>query len=210
MKRRILLGAFALPGCSILPDRPYIETQRFPLAPVRPNAPRRTGRDILLIRDMRAGPGLDVRGLRQLRPDGTLTIAPYAEWAALPAEAAEAALREWLVASGLFAAVAAPGSRLTHGLVLETELVGLEQDSPTSARAAIGALLVVDSTLGNNRVLGQFVARGTAPVSGPRSAAQPGNSAAAAAGMVAALGAALAALEADLAALLPGIPPGRR
>ena len=203
MKRRTLLAVLAFPACSVLPERPYIETQRFPLAPVRPSAPRRTGRGILLIRDMRANPGLDVRGLRSIRADSTLAIAPYAEWAALPADAAEAALREWLVASGLFAAVAAPGSRLTHTLVLETELVALEQYSPTSARAAIGALLVVDSLLGNNRVLGQLVARGSAPVSGAGNAA-------AAAGMVAALGAALAALETDLAALLPGISPARR
>jgi len=197
MNRRLLLAALALPGCSLLPDRPYIETQRFPLAPTRADAPRRAGgREILLIRDMRAGPGLDVRGLRSIRPDGTLSTAPYAEWAALPAEAAEAALREWLRASGLFAAVAAPGSRLTHTLVLETELVALEQDGPGSARAGISALLVADSTLGNNRVLGQFVARGAAAVPGAGNAA-------AAAGMVAALATALAALETDLAGLLP-------
>lgn len=196
MNRRILLALLALPACSVLPDRPFIETQRFPLAPVRPSTPRRTGREILLIRDMRAGPGLDVRGLRSIRADGTLATAPYAEWAALPAEAAEAALREWLRASGLFAAIAAPGSRLTHGMVLETELLALEQDTPTSARAAIGALLVVDSTLGANRVLGQVVARGAAPVTGPGNAA-------AAAGMVAALGAALGALELEIAGILP-------
>lgn len=196
MKRRSLLATLVLPACSVLPDRPFIETQRFPLAPVRPNIPRRSGREILLIRDMRAGPGLDVRGLRNIRADGTLATAAYAEWAALPAEAAEAALREWLRASGLFAAIAAPGSRLTHSLVLETELLALEQDSPNSARAAIGALLVVDSTLGANRVLGQMVARGTAQVTGA------GNLAAAA-GMVAALGAALATLENEIAAALP-------
>lgn len=196
MKRRGLLAALALPGCSVLPDRPFIETQRFPLAPVRPaGAPRRSGREIVLLRDMRAGPGLDMRGLRSLRADGTLAIAPYAEWAGLPAEAAEAALRGWLRESGLFAAIAAPGSRLNHNLVLETELLALEQDSPGSARAAIAALLVQDSTLGNNRVLAQVVARGTAPVSGTGASA-------AAAGMVAALGAALAALENDLAVAL--------
>ena len=197
MKRRALLATFALPGCSVLPDRPYIETQRYPLAPLRPAGPRRAGREVLLVRDMRAAPGLDMRGLRSIRADGTLATAPYAEWAALPAEAAEAALREWLVASGLFAAVAAPGSRLNHTMVLETELLALEQDGPGSARAAIAALLVVDSTLGNNRVLAQLVARGTAPVAGPGSAA-------AAAGMVGALGGALAALENELVAAIAG------
>ncbi|MBC7432287.1 MAG: membrane integrity-associated transporter subunit PqiC [Rubritepida sp.] len=204
IRRMMLLGALALPGCSVLPDRPYIETQRFPLAPARPaGLPRRGGREVLLIRDMRAAPGLDTRGLRSIRADGTLAIAPYAEWAALPAEAAEAALRDWLRGSGLFAAIAAPGSRLTHSLVLETELLTLEQDGPASARAAIAALLVVDSTLGANRVLGQIVARGAAPVPGAGSAA-------AASGMVAALGAALAALETELATLLPGLTTARR
>lgn len=197
MKRRTLLAALALPGCSVLPDRPYIEAQRFPLAPVRPPGPRGTGREVLLMRDMRAGPGMDVRGLRSIRADGTLVTAPYAEWAALPAEAAEAALREWLRASGLFAAVAAPGSRLVHTVVLETELLALEMDTSSTARAAIAALLVVDSTLGNNRVLGQLVARGMAPVAGAGNAA-------AAASMVAALGAALASLETELAGLLRG------
>ena len=199
MKRRTLLATLAtlpLAACSVLPDRPFIETQRFPLMPRRPAGGRRNGRDILLVRDMRAGPGLDVRGLRSIRPDGTLTTAPYAEWAALPAEAAEAALREWLRDSGLFAAVAAPGSRANHTLVLETELLALEQDGPGSARAAISALLLVDSTLGNNRVLAQTVARGAAAVAGPGQAA-------AAAGMVAALGQALGALEAELSAAIP-------
>lgn len=199
MKRRMMLAlpaCLVLPACSVLPDRPYIETQRYPLAPRRPTGARRTGREILLIRDMRAGPGMDMRGLRGIRADGTLTTAPYAEWAALPAEAAEAALRAWLLESGLFGAVAAPGSRLTHTLVLETELLSLEQDTPGSARASLSALLLVDSTLGNNRVLGQVVAHGAAPVNGPGSAS-------AAAGMVAALGAALGELESALAGLLP-------
>ena len=89
MKRRAWLAGLALGGCSVLPDRPYIETLRFPLVPTRPGGGRGAGREVLLIRDMRAAPGLDMRGLRSVRADGTLATAPYAEWAALPAEAAE-------------------------------------------------------------------------------------------------------------------------
>ncbi len=80
MNRRLALLLLSLPGCSVLPDRPYIEARRFPLDATRPaNAPRRTGGTAaLLVRDMRAGPGMDQRGLRSLRADGTLAVAPYA------------------------------------------------------------------------------------------------------------------------------------
>ncbi len=202
-RRAGLLGLLALPGCSLLPDRPFIETRRFPLNPTRPAdaPPRRQGRDAVLVRDMRAGPGLDARGLRSIRPDGTLAAAPYAEWAAPPAEAAEAAMREWLRASGLFAGVALPGSRISAPLVLESELVALEQDSPRSARAAISALLVQETGLAGVRLRGQFVARGTAALQGE------GHGASAQA-MGEALGAALAALEAELARILSTPAPG--
>ena len=60
MNRRDLVLLLALPACSVLPDRPYIETQRFPLEPRRPvGQPRRSGRETVLVREMRAGPGLD-------------------------------------------------------------------------------------------------------------------------------------------------------
>jgi len=74
MNRRLAL-ALLLPGCSVLPDRPYVETRRFPLEAARPAelpARRPAGREALLVRDMRAGPGLDRRGLRSIRADGTL------------------------------------------------------------------------------------------------------------------------------------------
>jgi ABC-type uncharacterized transport system auxiliary subunit len=197
MNRRLALLMLLLPGCSLLPDRPYIEASRFPLVATRPpEAPRHLGREALLVRDMRAGPGLDARGLRSIRANGTLAVAPYAEWAAPPAEAVEAALREWLRGSGLFAGVAAPGSRISATLVLESELTALELDeSSRTARAAIAALLVEEPGLGAVRMRGQFVAQGGAALQGEGAAAS-------ARAMAAALAAALSNLEAELAAIL--------
>ncbi len=42
-RRLMLIAPFALAACSVLPDRPYVETRRFPLEPRR-DAPPRTGR----------------------------------------------------------------------------------------------------------------------------------------------------------------------
>jgi len=208
-RRHSLFGLLVLPGCSVLPDRPFIEIRRYPLSPARPaDAPRRQGREAVLVRDMRAGPGLDSRGLRSIRNDGTLAVAPYAEWAAPPADAAEAAMREWLRASGLFAGVALPGSRIAAPLVLESELVALEQDSPRTARAAISALLVEETGLAGVRLRGQFVARGTAAVQGEgQGGGQGRGQAASAQAMSEALGAALASLETELARILSTTAP---
>ncbi len=197
MRRRALLALAALPGCSVLPDRPFIETRRHVLEPRRPTAvPPRPRAPSLLLRATRAGPGMDARGLRRLRADATLAVEPYDEWAAAPAEAVEAALREWLRASGLFAAIASPGSRLPTTLVLETELLSLESDARGLARAALAALLIDEAGAGEPRLLGQVVARGEA--------AQRGESTAdAARAMNEALAAAFAQLEARLRPLLP-------
>ncbi|MCX7374655.1 MAG: ABC-type transport auxiliary lipoprotein family protein [Alphaproteobacteria bacterium] len=195
MKRRLMLLAL-LPGCSVLPERPYVEARRFPLEPRRASTnPARPGAPLLLLRAMRAGSALETRGLRRLRPDGTLFIEPYAEWAAPPPEAAEAALRDWLRRSGLFSAVTAPGTRLATGLVLENELLAL-QAGETTALAAFSALLI-DESGGQPRLLGQAVLRGEAAVTGPGVEL-------AARAMAAALANALQALEAQLPALLAG------
>jgi ABC-type uncharacterized transport system auxiliary subunit len=194
MHRRLLLGAAALlAGCSVLPDRPYIETIRFPLNPERP--PAGTGqraRRVLLVRMMRAAPGQDQRGLRSIRHDGTEATEFYAEWVAPPAEAAEDALRRWLAASLRFVAVVAPGTRARVDLVLETELTTLVADLRSNeARAGLSVVLLRESALGSDVVM-QRAITGRAPLAG----GQPQQMAAA---MVAALGAALAELEAALA-----------
>ncbi|MDW8313987.1 MAG: ABC-type transport auxiliary lipoprotein family protein [Rhodovarius sp.] len=202
MRRRravlALLPACWAGACSLLPEHPYVEVRRFPLSPSHP-APRapRTGAPVVLLRPLRAGPGLAIRGLRRLRADGTLFIEPYAEWAAPPAEAAEAALRHWLAASGLFAAIAHPGTRLPAPLVLEGELSALHALPDGGAEAQLTLLLIEEAGLAQARLLAQIAARGRA---GPEAGGAGPDGAAAA--MQAALAAALAEAEAALAAAL--------
>lgn len=108
MRRPVLAALLALPGCSALQSRPYVEPLRFRLDPVRPGPPLRGfGGQTVLVRLARAAPGTEGRMLRSINPDGTVHVEYYAEWVAPPAEAMDEALRRWLVASGLFAAVLA-------------------------------------------------------------------------------------------------------
>jgi cholesterol transport system auxiliary component len=201
-RRALLALPFALGGCSVLPDRPYVETRRHPLAPARAGGPAASGSGrVLLLRSLRAAPGLGSRGLRRVRADSTLDIAFYDEWLAPPAELAEQALREWLIASGLFAAVAAPGTRLRTPLILEAELTALEfRLAEGEARATLAALLLREGEgLAEARVIGQRLAsgHGRAPTAGEAPAL------AQAAAMTAALEAAFRDLEAWLVSLVP-------
>lgn len=203
-RRALLLVAPVLPACSVLPDRPFRESQRYVLAPRRPRRDPAAvrGAPVLLIRLVRAAPGLDQRGLRTIGAGGRVEVAYWDEWAAPPAEAAEEALRRWMSDSGLFAAVVAPGSRLGADVVMEAELLRLEAAPGEGvARAALSVLVLSDprrDPLGQARILGQLLAEGTAPL--PGGAAAP--PAAAAAAMEAALGEALARLERDIRPLL--------
>lgn len=188
--RRLLLplvSPLALSACSVLPDRPFIETRRYTLDPRRDGPPPRVpGREAMLLRPLRPGAGLDGRGLRRLRPDGSLEVAPYDEWLAPPAELAEAALRDWLRQGQVVPAVTAPGSRLEAPLVLEAELLRLEVAGPV-ARTRLGALLLRQGDA--TRVVAQTVLDAEAPVAGEGWEAR-------AAAMRAALGAAFVSLEA--------------
>lgn len=190
MIRRIFLGLPVLAGgCSVLPDRPFIESQRFALSPQREGPPGQRQRHALLLRTMRSAPGQEQRGLRRVMPDGRVEVAPYEEWLAPPAELAELALRQWLVASGRFTAVTAPGSRLATFLVLETELIALQVE-PDGARAALGVLLLRQADgLGDARPLGQTLVEARVPV------APNANATARAAAMQAALGQVFVRLE---------------
>jgi ABC-type uncharacterized transport system auxiliary subunit len=153
MRRRVLLGgvAGALAGCSVLPERPYEERREWPLevrrpttAVARPNAP------VLLLRALRAGPGLDARGLRTRLADGAEHIDNWEEWAVPPPQGVEECLREWLVASGLFSAVVVPGSQVTADFVLEGELVAFVGDEPAGV-ARVGLSLVLLRAAGSGR-----------------------------------------------------------
>ena len=194
MNRRLVLALpMLLTGCSVLPDRPFIDSRRYPLEPRREGPPVTGARRALLMRSMRAAPGLEQRGLRRLRANGTIEILPYEEWLAPPADLAEAALRQWLIASGRFTAVTAPGSRLATSLILETELL-LLQAEPGRAHAAMTALLLNQSDgLGDPRVLAQSRLDATVPLAPPANPASQG--AAEAAAMQMALGSLLEQME---------------
>ncbi len=169
MRRRWLLGASAgLAGCSILPARPYLEKREWPLDVRRPNAlpPNPTGK-VLLVRTLRAAPGLEARGLQVVLSDGSIRTDFYEEWSVPPADAVEDVLRRWLAASGLFSAVLAPGSRLRADLALEGELLALLANPATGvSRAALG-LVLLDLRPSPVRVLLQAEAAATAPIETP-------------------------------------------
>jgi ABC-type uncharacterized transport system auxiliary subunit len=179
-----------LAGCSVFPDRPNVPVRRYGLAPRRPESrqPRRGG-PVLLLRSLRGVPGLQELGLRRARSDGGYDIAAYEEWIAPPADLAEPALRAWLLDSGLFAAVVAPGSRAEASLVLEAQLTRLEAaPAAGEARAAISGVLLREERL-SARILAPIEVNGTAPLAAN---AEPPAQAAA---MEAALGATFTGLE---------------
>jgi ABC-type uncharacterized transport system auxiliary subunit len=192
LHRRLLLVVPLLAGCSVLPDRPFVETRRFPLEPRRPaGTPGGAARRTLLVRTIRAGAGMETRNLRTIRPDGTESLDFYAEWAAPPAEAAEQALRRWLIDARLFAAILAPGSRVTPDYVLEGEITQLAAVQGEGRARAEMTLLLVDERNGS-RLVGQMVSSGTAPLASGTAAPSPEQAAEA---MSAALGSALGSLE---------------
>jgi len=140
---------------------------------------------------------MEGRGLRRLLPNGTLDVAFYDEWMAPPVELVESALREWLIASGAFSAVTAPGSRLPARFVLEGEVIALQAE-PGQARASMSALLLTgDEGLSEPRVLAQRRLVALVPL--PADATP----AAQAAGMQAAVAQLFAELEAWLVSRVP-------
>jgi len=144
IRRSLLGGALAFAGCSVMPPAPYVEKHDWPLTAARPaTLPSPPSGPVLLVRTLRAAPGLDARGLRTIRPDGSTTVDFYEQWSAPPPLAVEDALRRWLAGSGAFAAVLAPGSRLSADFVLEGELTALWFDQRRDlVRVAIAILLL--------------------------------------------------------------------
>ncbi len=203
MKRRALLLALpmtaGLAACgSVLPNRPYVETLRFPFTATRSGPPAGAGRRVLLVRLMRAAPGMETRGLRSIRPDGTEIVDFYSEWTAPPADLAEESLRRWLSASGLFGAVVAQGTRASADFTLECELTALVADlGQGEARAGLSAVLMRDVN-GEARLLRQLAVTGRSPLP-PLAADGTLPPAVLAAAMNAAFAASLGALEAGLA-----------
>ena len=190
----MLAGVAALGGCSVLPQTPYVQRRDWPLdvhrVPALPPPPR--GR-VLLVRTLRAGPGLEGRGLRWLEPDGSVRVDFYEQWAVPPAVAVEDDLRQWLANSGLFGAVVAPGSRVNADYVLEGELQTFFADRQAGMARVRLALVVLDQRGGTVKVLLQKTEVGEAKLANPEPPAI-------AEGMRAAILAVLQRTEGDVAA----------
>lgn len=146
MRRRFMLATpLALSACgSLLPAQKYTPRINWPLQPAPPvfPPPARTG-PVLLIRPLAAAPGLEARGLRSLKADGSLAVDYYNLWAVPPADAVTQALIGWAQASGMFTAVVTPGTRLDAGLIVEGELTELIADpGQNEARAALSLAVI--------------------------------------------------------------------
>jgi ABC-type uncharacterized transport system auxiliary subunit len=168
MRRRSILAMVAvLGGCSLLPSTPYLQRRDWPLDVRRPStaAPRRNGR-VLLVRSIRAGPGLEERGLRWLQRDGSLHVDFYEQWAVPPAQAVEDDLRQWLADAGLFRAIIAPGSRLNADYVLEGELDAFAADLNANAARVALALVLLDQRQGAAKALLQRTIAGEVRLAG--------------------------------------------
>jgi cholesterol transport system auxiliary component len=196
-RRRLMLGAalgLTTARCSILPSQPYVELREWPLSVSRPaSVPPRTHGKTLLVRTIQAAPGLDGRGLRVLQADGSVRSEFYERWAVQPAEGVTDSLRRWLAASGLFAAVLAPGSVLLSDLALEGELTALHVDRANNTATVALAVVLIDQRPNPVRVLLQKTERA-------RVALTTTDTPALVHAQMAALEAVLRATEADVAA----------
>ena len=194
MKRRLLLhGVLALGGCSVLPSVPNVQQRDWPLDVRRPSAlpPRPRGRT-LMVRTIRAGSGLDVRGLQWLQSDGSVHVDFYEQWAVPPAQAVEDDLRRWLADAGLFSGVVAQGSRLNPDFILEGELNSFMADLNTGTARVALALVLMDQRPNPIKVLLQKTERAETKLDGS-------DPPAIAAAMKAALSEVLRLSEADVA-----------
>jgi hypothetical protein len=151
-----------------LSERPYAERRAWPLLVPRPAVlPPPAGGGVLLLRPIVAGPGLEMRGLQSVRPDGSIRTEFYEEWAIPPADGVEQALRQWLADCGLFAAVVAPGSRVPADLVLEGQLTALWSIPAEHRAQAALAVTVLDQRGGAPSLRLQQTVAADAPLTAP-------------------------------------------
>jgi ABC-type uncharacterized transport system auxiliary subunit len=161
-----LAAAGTLGGCGVLARPAYVARKVWPITvhrPVRRAAP--PAGPVLAVRALAAGPGLAATGVEWLRPDGSLHVDFYNQWAVPPAEGVTDALRRWLAASGRFGAVVGADSGLTPALTLEGELLAFLGE-PARDRAVVRLALVLrrdDRLLGQRSVAGQAKLADAAP-----------------------------------------------
>lgn len=196
MRRRVLLtSVLGVAGCG-LSERPYEQKREWPLVAARGTVlPANPRGPVLLIRTIQAGPGLESRGLRSLQADGSVRSEFYEIWAVPPAQAVEAAMREWLAGSGQFAAVLAPGSRIAADYILEGVLTDCVADPAKGVARMAMTLVVLDARNATTTLLSQHRLTADAPLVGTDTPA-----------MVQATRAVLATMMADVERALTGLP----
>lgn len=205
MKRRaLLLTGSMLGGCSILPQTSYIQRRDWPLVVRRKIAlPARREGPVLLVRSLRAAPGLDQRGLQWLQHDGSVHVDFYEQWAVPPSQAIEDDLRRWLADAGRFSAVVAPGSRLNADFALEGELQTFIADMNANVARVALAIVLLDQRPAPLKVLLQKTESAEAPLAGTGPPAIV-------AAMKVALGETLGRIEAGVGAAAVGGRPRRK
>jgi ABC-type uncharacterized transport system auxiliary subunit len=153
-RRSLLMGAVGLAGCSLVPQAPYVQRRDWPLEVRRPTTTAANPRGgVLLVRNMRAAPGLEERGLQWIQRDGSVHVDFYEQWAVPPAQGVEDALRRWLADAGLFKAVVTPGSMLNADYVLEGELTTFAADLRAGKARAAVSLVLLDQRQAAKKVL---------------------------------------------------------
>ena len=167
-RRLVLAGAAALSGCSVIPQTDYVQPVEWPLTVRRPVAlPPRAGGKVLVVRELSPAPGLERRGVQWLRPDGSLHVDFYNQWAVPPAQGVTDDLRRWLAESGLFAAVVGPDSGVSGDLLLEGELTAFLGDPARREAQVALALVLIAARAEPAKVLVQRTVVGTAALGVP-------------------------------------------
>jgi ABC-type uncharacterized transport system auxiliary subunit len=128
--------------------------------------PAKRAGPVLEVRTLRAGPGLEGRGLQTLQADGSIRTDFYEQWSVPPAQGVEDALRQWLADCGRFSAVVAPGSRMPADLALEGELTALWSEPAAAHADASVSIVVVQQSGATPRIVLQRTAAAQAPLAG--------------------------------------------
>lgn len=193
-----LAAAIVLAGCSLPGARPQAISHyvlEAPAAAVDFNTSHTT-RPVLLVRDAEPGGFSQNLSLIYSRAPGTRALYQYANWVETPPKRLQTLLRERLLASGLYAGVAALGAGVQGDYQLNFRLLDFYHDAartPGVAHVKLEAELIQRASA---RLIGQQVFVAEVPLAEQ-------NAAAAAAGLGQASGQALDSLVVWLARVQP-------